>query len=153
MGRTIVSLLLFVFLAAPALAQAPVRTETLTPPRGAPPTRGAQPNATLPEIVRDPAKLPEPVRAMRERILAAARTGDAVAGTGDAVAVTEGNGVGVASRVGEAVLSRVANFTPKTSPKAKTKSPSLTHLISRPEIISIWLYYSMFCQNDFCLII
>ena len=77
MGRAIVALLLFVFLAAPALAQAPVRTETLTPPRGAPPTKGAQLNAPLPEIVRDSAKLPEPVRAMRERILAAARTGDA----------------------------------------------------------------------------
>ena len=77
MGRTIVSLLLLAFLAAPALAQAPVRTETLTPPRGVPPTKGAPLNAPLPEIMRDPAKLPEPVRAMRERILGAAKTGDA----------------------------------------------------------------------------
>lgn len=77
MGRTTFSLLLFALFAAPVFAQAPVRTETLTPPRGAPPTKGAQPNAPLPEIVRDTSKLPEPVRAMRERILAAARTGDA----------------------------------------------------------------------------
>lgn len=65
-------------LAAPAAAQGTVKTETITPP-----AKAAQPNAAksarkageLPEILRDASALPAPVREMRERILAAARTG------------------------------------------------------------------------------
>lgn len=85
------------------LAQTRVRTETVRPPPPAalrpalPPTASDSPAVTgtlppikpldrapvphpattaLPEILRDPALLPAPVARMRERILAAARSGD-----------------------------------------------------------------------------
>jgi hypothetical protein len=53
--------------AAPALAQKKVKTETIRP--------DPQAKARA-EISRDPAALPEPVRKMREQILAAARSGE-----------------------------------------------------------------------------
>ncbi|MCC6888229.1 MAG: hypothetical protein IT536_06810 [Hyphomicrobiales bacterium] len=70
--------------AAPMLAQNKVRTETIRPPASgaqkyrneghvAPPEAAA---GTLPEIVTDPARLPPAVARTRERILAAARSGD-----------------------------------------------------------------------------
>jgi hypothetical protein len=77
------------------LAQTPVRTETIKPPAasaGAPPQAPAQPKtaaaaqgkptghlaalAAAPEIITDLARLPGAVARTRERILAAARTGD-----------------------------------------------------------------------------
>lgn len=61
--------------AAPALAQKKVKTETIRP--NAPPAaQPVKPNGAMPEILRDLAVLPEPVRKKREEILAAARTGD-----------------------------------------------------------------------------
>jgi hypothetical protein len=51
------------FVAAPALAQNKVKTQTI---------RETKPV----EVIRDLSRLPEPVRKMREEILAAARTGD-----------------------------------------------------------------------------
>jgi hypothetical protein len=71
----IVVVVLAAALAVPALAQNPVRTQTIPAPPKAKQAQPAAP-AALPEIVRDPARLPEPVRATRERILAAARSGD-----------------------------------------------------------------------------
>jgi len=85
-----------------SLAQTRVRTETVRPPAaaprpGLPPSPSASPavtgtvpprkpadrtqipppaTAAVPEILRDPALLPAPVARMRERILAAARSGD-----------------------------------------------------------------------------
>lgn len=61
--------------AAPALAQKKVKTETIRPnaPKAA---QAARPNGSLPEILRDLSKLPDPVRKKREDILAAARSGD-----------------------------------------------------------------------------
>jgi hypothetical protein len=86
----------FIFLAltlvasGDTLAQTGIRTETIKPPIDisplAPPTeRGAaQPRATgrftpssaIPQIVTDVSRLPAPVARTRERILAAARSGD-----------------------------------------------------------------------------
>jgi len=66
---------------AGALAQTRVRTETVRPPAAAEtaPSRKAQaaaaPNASAPEIITDLSRLPAPVALMRERILAAARSG------------------------------------------------------------------------------
>ena len=59
-------LLIALACAAPAQAQ--------TPP--APKAKDAQPTAALPEVMRDLSSLPEAVRATRERILAAAKSGD-----------------------------------------------------------------------------
>jgi hypothetical protein len=83
------SILLTAFLAggaAPAqnLAQNKVRTETIRPPApGEPKIRNeghvASPDAItgkLPEIIADPARLPPAVARTRERILAAARSGE-----------------------------------------------------------------------------
>jgi hypothetical protein len=64
------------------LAQNKVRTETIKPPaQGKFRNEGhvATPEAIagkLPEIITDPARLPPPVARMRERILAAARSGE-----------------------------------------------------------------------------
>jgi hypothetical protein len=60
-----------------ALAESAVRTETLKPPadRGRP-TGHLAPLAAAPEIVTDLSRLPAPVARTRERILAAARSGD-----------------------------------------------------------------------------
>ncbi len=75
MGRRHLPALLIAFLvAAPALAQSPVPTQTVPAPKTKNTTVPAP--APLPEVIRDFSRLPEPVRAMRERILAAARTGD-----------------------------------------------------------------------------
>jgi len=59
-------LLIALACAAPAQAQVPA----------APKAKDAQPAAALPEVMRDLSSLPEPVRATRERILAAAKSGD-----------------------------------------------------------------------------
>ena len=59
-------LLIALACAAPAQAQVPA----------APTAKDAQPAAALPEVMRDLSSLPEPVRATRERILAAAKSGD-----------------------------------------------------------------------------
>jgi hypothetical protein len=65
--RASISLLLIALLCgATAQAQAPT----------APKSKDAQPTAAAPEIIRDLSRLPEPVRATRERILAAAKSGD-----------------------------------------------------------------------------
>jgi hypothetical protein len=61
-------------LALPAAAQSPVKTETITPKAKG--TKRTAVPAELPEIIRDLTRLPEKVRATRERILEAARTGD-----------------------------------------------------------------------------
>ena len=76
---------------AGALAEATIRTETITPPQAdAPASRDPQPAVTdrskptghlapatsLPQIITDPSRLPAPVARMRERLLAAARSGD-----------------------------------------------------------------------------
>jgi hypothetical protein len=53
----------------PALAQKKVKTETIRP-------EAPQPAKPRGEILRDISALPEPVRKMREQILAAARTGE-----------------------------------------------------------------------------
>jgi hypothetical protein len=68
------------------LAQNKVRTETIRPPvpgqserRFKPEERAAKPGQTagkLPDIVRDPARLPPAVARTRDRILSAARSGD-----------------------------------------------------------------------------
>ena len=64
-----------------ALSQTRVRTETVRPPTATDtgPSRKAQaapaPNASAPEIITDLSRLPAPVALMRERILAAARSG------------------------------------------------------------------------------
>lgn len=72
-GR-VIALLIALLLAAPALAQSPARTQVVPAPKAK--TTTAPSPAPLPEVIRDLSRLPEPVRAMRERILAAARTGD-----------------------------------------------------------------------------
>ena len=64
-----------------ALAQNPVRTETIKPPAAAATERGRPtghlaPSAAVPEIVMDLTGLPAPVARTRERLLAAARSGD-----------------------------------------------------------------------------
>ena len=64
-----------------ALAQNPVRTETIKPPAAAAteqgrPTGHLAPSAAMPEIVMDLTGLPAPVARTRERLLAAARGGD-----------------------------------------------------------------------------
>ena len=74
---------------APAFAQTKVRTETIRPPAkpeaagksAAPAVTGsvaAQPQkpTASPEVITDLSRLPAPVARMRERILAAARSGD-----------------------------------------------------------------------------
>lgn len=60
------SLLIALACALPAQAQDPV----------APKAKTTQPAAAVPEVIRDLSLLPEPVRATRERILAAAKSGD-----------------------------------------------------------------------------
>ena len=64
-----------------ALAQNPVRTETIKPPAAATteqgrPTGHLAPSGAVPEIVMDLAGLPAPVARTRERLLGAARSGD-----------------------------------------------------------------------------
>ncbi len=76
---------------APALAQTKVRTETIRPPakpdapsaggNAAPAVTGSVPTQSIkpaapPEIITDLSRLPAAVARMRERILAAARSGD-----------------------------------------------------------------------------
>jgi len=73
---------------APVLAQTKVRTETIRPPAkpeaeksAAPAVTGSVPahsqkSAAPPEVITDLSRLPVPVARMRERILAAARSGD-----------------------------------------------------------------------------
>jgi hypothetical protein len=65
-------------LAAPAAAQGTVKTEAVAPKVGAPMTPNAKTalRTSPPEPISDVGRLPEKVRQMRERILAAARTGD-----------------------------------------------------------------------------
>lgn len=70
------ALLAMLALAAPAGAQGTVKTEAVKPGNGAPVRAGADKDGKLPEIITDLARLPEKVRRTRERILAAARTGD-----------------------------------------------------------------------------
>jgi hypothetical protein len=63
------SLLIALALAASALAPSPLLSQT-------PKAKTTTAPAPLPEVIRDFSRLPEPVRAMRERILATAKTGD-----------------------------------------------------------------------------
>jgi hypothetical protein len=58
-----------------AAAQTSVRTESIKPGAAKPTGHLATP-ATAPEVLADPARLPEPVARTRARILAAAKTGD-----------------------------------------------------------------------------
>jgi hypothetical protein len=65
-----------------AFAQTKVRTETIRPPAdaqakpSAKPTPPATANAAPPEIITDLSRLPQPAARMRERILAAAKSGE-----------------------------------------------------------------------------
>jgi hypothetical protein len=87
------ALALLLAIGAGAAAQTTIRTETIRPPAASPdqsapaPQREARaekdrpsghlaPSAALPEIITDPAHLPAPVARTRERILAAARSGE-----------------------------------------------------------------------------
>jgi hypothetical protein len=83
--RICLSILLIGLLAtAGALAQNKVRTETIRPPAAGQekfqnngrPRPAASTAAGVPEIITDPARLPPAVARARERILAAARSGD-----------------------------------------------------------------------------
>src|SRR5690606_25060050 len=75
---------LALLLSGMALAQTRVRTETIRPPAGTAPVEKptgnvlppSQQQTATPEIISDIARLPAPVARMRERILAAARSGD-----------------------------------------------------------------------------
>jgi hypothetical protein len=84
--RAVIPVVVLALLGGAALAQNKVRTETIKPPAAAQGSEKAKPdghvvapaspgNAT-PEIVTDPSRLPAPVARTRERILAAARSGD-----------------------------------------------------------------------------
>jgi hypothetical protein len=71
-------LALALFASCAARAETKVRTETLKPPiadQGGPSGRLA-PSAAAPEIITDLSRLPAPVARTRERILAAAKSGD-----------------------------------------------------------------------------
>ena len=86
------ALALLAMAGASALAQTKVRTETIRPPAQAPQSQTDKPgadaqakpspkptlpsNAAAPEIITDLSRLPQPVARMRERILAAARSGE-----------------------------------------------------------------------------
>jgi hypothetical protein len=62
-----------------ALAETKVRTETFKPPPAADrgrPTGHLPPQGAVPEIITDLSRLPAPVARTRERILAAAKSGD-----------------------------------------------------------------------------
>jgi hypothetical protein len=76
--RSILALLLSLALAAPAFAQAKVKTETIPAAKAAP--KGNAGKAAKPEkaaeVIRDLSLLPEKARKMRERILDAAKSGD-----------------------------------------------------------------------------
>jgi hypothetical protein len=68
-------------MAGGAFAQTKVRTETIRPPadaRAKPSAKPAPPaaDAALPEIITDLSRLPQPAARMRERILAAAKSGE-----------------------------------------------------------------------------
>lgn len=76
--RLILPLLLTLGLAATALAETKVKTETIPAAKAAP--KGNAGKAAKPgkvaEVIRDLSRLPEKTRKTRERILEAARTGD-----------------------------------------------------------------------------
>ncbi len=68
-------------MAGGAFAQTKVRTETIRPPADAQAKPSAKPappaaDAALPEIITDLSRLPQPAARMRERILAAAKSGE-----------------------------------------------------------------------------
>ncbi len=72
-------LALAVLAAGSAWAQTNIRTETIKPPAAvaqAKPTGRFTPSSAPPEIITDLARLPAPVARTRERILAAARSGE-----------------------------------------------------------------------------
>lgn len=88
---TMIALALLAIVGGTAFAQTKVRTETIRPPgaqapqipaekpaetQARPSAKPAPSNAAPPEIITDLSRLPQPVARMRERILAAARSGE-----------------------------------------------------------------------------
>src|SRR5437868_2675603 len=85
----VLAMLALLAMSGGAFAQTKVRTETIRPPAAAPDKSGtdapAKPspkpsppaaNAAPPEIIADLSRLPQPAARMRERILAAAKSGE-----------------------------------------------------------------------------
>lgn len=78
-ARSLLAFAILLILGGGALAQGKVRTESIRPPASAADAKdNARKDSTqdVPEIITDLSQLPAPVARMRERILAAARSGD-----------------------------------------------------------------------------